>query len=127
MGDPGQEAADNVGTTNPSQDLNGPQAAPAVDFMQKYNEERDKRLKDEGLKQYIALSESDKWKHLLDDPWIDAGTPVNVPGIYAGCSVFDVSLNISSPRQWPYQIPHRRRRLWRSSFRCQAHQGWLSC
>jgi hypothetical protein len=48
-----------------------------ADPMQKYNEERTKRLKTEGISQYIDLALSDKFKHYYDDPWLkDAGTLV---------------------------------------------------
>lgn len=46
----------------------------AADPMQKYNEERNKRLKVDGLTQYIDLAYSDRFKRYQDDPWLkDAG------------------------------------------------------
>lgn len=54
----------------PSEDLNGPQIAAGVDVHQKYDEERDKRLRDEGLAQYIDPTTSEKHRHFLEDPWV---------------------------------------------------------
>lgn len=47
--------------------------------MEKYGEERDKRMKAEGLRQYIDLRRSEQYKKFIEDPWIDANTPVNYP------------------------------------------------
>ncbi|KAK5111189.1 hypothetical protein LTR85_012238 [Meristemomyces frigidus] len=75
--------ADTVGAgtaaTIPSQDLNGPAAAASVAFLQKYGEERGKRLREDGIQQYIDPSKSEKFAHFLDDPWIETGTPINRP------------------------------------------------
>lgn len=64
-------------------DLSATKAAAAMQTQQKYGEERDKRLRPEGLSQYIDLSRSEKFKHFQDDPWIDApdtGTPALTDG-----------------------------------------------
>ena len=59
--------------------------------MQKYDEERDKRLRPEGVAQYIDLQTSDKHKHFIEDPWIDSLTPVNTPVTDGGrCKVLIV-------------------------------------
>lgn len=50
-----------------------------LNFMEKYNDERDKRLRAEGTKQYIDLEHSDKFKGFLQDPWAKAGQAPNVP------------------------------------------------
>ena len=62
----------------PAPDLNGPQVANNITFMDKYNEERDKRYK-VGSRAYIDPSKSEHLKHFLDDPWIQSGTPINKP------------------------------------------------
>ncbi|KAK4555904.1 hypothetical protein LTR86_007124 [Recurvomyces mirabilis] len=62
----------------PAPDLNGPQIASNVSFMDKYSEERDKRY-NAGGRSYIDPAKSDKFKHFLKDPWIKSGTPINRP------------------------------------------------
>ena len=47
--------------------------------MQKYEEERGKRTREEGVSQYIDLRRSEKYKHFVEDPWVDARMPVNIP------------------------------------------------
>ena len=47
------------------------QAAAATRIQQKYSEERNKRLRSDGVAQYVDLSRSEKFKHFQDDPWID--------------------------------------------------------
>ncbi|KAJ7851604.1 flavin-binding monooxygenase-like family protein [Mycena olivaceomarginata] len=54
-------------------------ADPAI--RQKYIEERNKRLRPEGLGQFLKLADSTQFKYLEDDPWVDhaalnAKTPV---------------------------------------------------
>jgi len=56
----------------PSQDLNGP-----VNVLQRYGEEASKRIRKDGLQQYIDPSQTEQYRHFLDDPWIAAGTPIN--------------------------------------------------
>ena len=41
-----------------------------LNFMERYNDERDKRLRAEGTKQYIDLERSNKFKGFLEDPWV---------------------------------------------------------
>ncbi|KAK5155063.1 hypothetical protein LTS14_006018 [Recurvomyces mirabilis] len=71
----------------PAPDLNGPQIASNVNFMDKYSEERDKRYK-VGGRSYIDPAKSDKFKHFLKDPWIKNGTPINRPMGVNGHSKF---------------------------------------
>lgn len=40
-------------------------------LQQRYAAERDKRVKPEGIAQYIDLQSSDRFRHLQDDPWVD--------------------------------------------------------
>jgi cation diffusion facilitator CzcD-associated flavoprotein CzcO len=47
--------------------------------MEKYEQERNKRTREEGVAQYIDLRKSEKYKHFVEDPWIDAGTPIRIP------------------------------------------------
>lgn len=65
-----------LGANVPAADLNGPQVANSVDVVQKYAQEREKRI-GKGLSQFVDLRKSVKFKSLLDDPWVEAGTPVN--------------------------------------------------
>ncbi|KAJ7747996.1 flavin-binding monooxygenase-like family protein [Mycena olivaceomarginata] len=44
-------------------------ADPAI--RQKYIEERNKRLRPEGLGQFLKLADSTQFKYLEDDPWVD--------------------------------------------------------
>lgn len=50
-----------------SQDLNGPAVVDSSSSMRKYGEERSKRLRSDGVGQYIDPSKSDKYRHMLDD------------------------------------------------------------
>lgn len=65
-----------AGVNVPAPDLNGPQVADSQDYLQKYKDERDKRIKASGTSQYIDLRSSKKYSRLLEDPWIASGTPV---------------------------------------------------
>jgi hypothetical protein len=68
-------------------DLQSSQAAAAMWIQQKYSEERNKRLRADGISQYVDLSRSDKFKHFQDDPWIDSNAPdAAVPALTDGSS-----------------------------------------
>ncbi|KIY03293.1 uncharacterized protein Z520_01760 [Fonsecaea multimorphosa CBS 102226] len=48
---------------------------PLPEFLErKYAAERDKRLRSDGNAQYLNLIESDRFKHLEQDPWVDHAT-----------------------------------------------------
>ncbi|KAJ7788243.1 flavin-binding monooxygenase-like family protein [Mycena olivaceomarginata] len=56
-------------------------AVPDPAIRQKYIEERNKRMRADGLGQFVRLADSTQFKHLQDDPWVDhaafnAKTPV---------------------------------------------------
>lgn len=51
----------------------------AMQIQARYAEERNKRVKNEGLAQYINLIKSDKFKHYAEDPWIDRREPGKRP------------------------------------------------
>ncbi|KAF7348271.1 Phenylacetone monooxygenase [Mycena sanguinolenta] len=58
-------------------------ADPAI--RRKYTDDRDKRLRADGLGQFLRLADSTQFKYLEDDPWVDhatfnAKTPVLVSG-----------------------------------------------
>lgn len=40
-------------------------------LTQKFDAEKQKRLKPEGTAQYVELEESERWKQLSEDPWVD--------------------------------------------------------
>ncbi|KAK1055905.1 hypothetical protein LTR74_015338 [Friedmanniomyces endolithicus] len=69
---------DSVGVNVPAQDLNGFQVAASFNYMDRYGEEHDLRL-GTGVRQYIDPSKSEKYKHFLEDPWVEKGTPINRP------------------------------------------------
>ncbi|KAK4504033.1 hypothetical protein PRZ48_004948 [Zasmidium cellare] len=69
-------AVERLGANVAAADLNGPQVASSVDVVEKYAQEREKRI-GKGLSQFVDLRKSEKFKSLLDDPWVEAGTPVN--------------------------------------------------
>ncbi|KAK3632485.1 hypothetical protein LTR56_014392 [Elasticomyces elasticus] len=73
-----EHSVETMGVNVPAPDLNGPQVAASQSFMDRYAEERDKRL-NVGVREYIDPSKSEKYKHFLDDPWIETGTSVNRP------------------------------------------------
>ena len=50
-----------------------------IDHMQRYEEERKKRIRPEGPNQYIDLRRSERFKSLLEDPWIEDGELINTP------------------------------------------------
>lgn len=53
--------------------------------QQKYVDECNKRLRPEGLSQYVDLSTVDKFKHYQEDPWIDPNAPeVGIPALEDG-------------------------------------------
>ena len=52
---------------------NNPEAVAAIE--QKYVEERNKRLRENGSKQYIDLTKSEKFKGYQQDPWVDPNVP----------------------------------------------------
>ncbi|KAK4945734.1 hypothetical protein LTR10_015082 [Elasticomyces elasticus] len=61
-----------------SQDINDQSAVldtqaaeAAMKVQQKYEEERQKRLRPEGDAQYVDLDTSDEFKYYRDDPWLD--------------------------------------------------------
>lgn len=71
--------------TGPEHGINNSEAALAMQVQQKYHEERTKRLRPDGVSQYVDLSTSEKFKHFQEDPWIDPnvpslGTPTLVDG-----------------------------------------------
>jgi hypothetical protein len=45
-----------------------------VQIEKRYGEERAKRLRDDGIAQFIDISLSDKFQHFLEDPWVDPTT-----------------------------------------------------
>ena len=58
----------------PEHAVNGsasPEVAAVMQIQQKYAEERAKRIRPEGVKQYVDLFRSEKFEHFQDDPWID--------------------------------------------------------
>lgn len=69
-------AVETAGVNIPAPDLNGPQVAESVNYLQRYNDERDKRLKSPGAGQFVNLRAFEKYKRFLEDPWIATGTPV---------------------------------------------------
>ena len=52
-------------------EVNDEAAQIALRIQQKYEKEREKRLRQEGPDQYVDLSLSDKYQHYRDDPWSD--------------------------------------------------------
>jgi cation diffusion facilitator CzcD-associated flavoprotein CzcO len=59
-------------------------AMAAMQIQQKYAEERAKRLRADGVEQYIILNNSDKFKHFQADPWIDPHAAVGAPALEDG-------------------------------------------
>lgn len=47
--------------------------------MQRNEEEKNKRTRSDGVSQYIDLRTSERFNDFLEDPWIDAGEPINTP------------------------------------------------
>jgi hypothetical protein len=45
--------------------------AEEVQIEKRYGEERAKRLRDDGIAQFIDISLSDKFQHFIEDPWVD--------------------------------------------------------
>ncbi|KAI7223139.1 hypothetical protein KC343_g10882, partial [Hortaea werneckii] len=75
-------------TTIPSQDLNGPTTPDLPNTTARYEAERAKRLRNQGANQYIDPSQNAKFRKYLEDPWIEAGTPVHRPVPHNGhCKV----------------------------------------
>ncbi|GME21921.1 putative flavin-binding monooxygenase-like family protein [Neofusicoccum parvum] len=51
--------------------LEASQAGPDPKVLQKYEEERQKRVREDGQSQFIDLDKTDRFKYLGDDPWVD--------------------------------------------------------
>jgi hypothetical protein len=69
---------DQIGANEPAVELHGPSAGGNINFMERYDQEKQKRYQ-EGVRQYIDISQTEKYKHFLADPWIESGTPINRP------------------------------------------------
>ena len=52
-------------------ELESEAAQAAMSIQQKYTEERQKRIRDDGDGQYVDLSQSEKFKHYAEDPWLN--------------------------------------------------------
>lgn len=50
-------------------------ATSSAEVLAKYQQERDRRLRTDGMNQYIAPSASDRLKHFQNDPWVTSSTP----------------------------------------------------
>jgi len=70
-------AIESVGVSVPAPDLNGAQVADPAIYFQRYNDEKNKRLRAQGTGQFVNLRTSPKYSRFLEDPWIASGTPVN--------------------------------------------------
>ncbi|KAJ7913496.1 hypothetical protein B0H13DRAFT_490007 [Mycena leptocephala] len=58
-------------------------ADPTV--RQRYIEERNKRLRPDGIKQFLKLADSAEFKYLQDDPWVDhAALNAQIPSVSDG-------------------------------------------
>lgn len=53
---------------------NGANGINLLKVQKRYEEERDKRLRPDGNSQYIDMSVSEKFRYMLEDPWVDATT-----------------------------------------------------
>lgn len=51
-----------------------PEKVKFLKTLEKYDQERDKRLRPDGPLQYIDLTKSDKFKHFVADPWYEPGS-----------------------------------------------------
>lgn len=63
----------------PGLDLSDLSIAGSMNLMEKYAYERDRRIRDDGISQYINLAKSEEFKDFLKDPWIDDHTPIHQP------------------------------------------------
>ena len=52
----------------------------SVDLQEKYKQERERRLNDKGLGQYLDKNKTAEYVS-AEDPWIAEGTPVQRPGM----------------------------------------------
>lgn len=64
-----------IGANMPAADGNGSAVPNDINYIKKYASERDKRL-GKGSGQYLDPKKSERLKHLLEDPWIESGTPI---------------------------------------------------
>lgn len=78
MGEP-EQTVKAVGVNIPALDQNGPQIADSKSFLDVYDEERDKRIREDGVRQYLNPAESEKFQHFLEDPFVETGTPIQHP------------------------------------------------
>jgi len=49
----------------------GLKSIEATEVEKRYGEEREKRLRDEGMAQFVDISLSEKYSHMQQDPWVD--------------------------------------------------------
>ncbi|KAF2793764.1 FAD/NAD(P)-binding domain-containing protein [Melanomma pulvis-pyrius CBS 109.77] len=67
-------AATNAANTAASEKGYQDERVPGVDALQvqqRYDEERTKRLREDGDNQFVDISLSDKFKSFIEDPWVD--------------------------------------------------------
>lgn len=59
--------------------VGGNVAGSPLDLMERYNDERNKRVRADGTKQYIDLQRSDKFRVFLGDPWAEQQSTLRSP------------------------------------------------
>lgn len=50
----------------------------AKEIQQRYSDERTKRLRDDAHNQFIDIATSEKFKHFMDDPWVEPDTVADI-------------------------------------------------
>ena len=61
-------ATSTMSSAQSSRDVND---IDALQVEKRYREERAKRLREEGIEQFVDISLSDKFQHFQEDPWVD--------------------------------------------------------
>ena len=64
---------------NPFGEITKDQLDELAWYQLRFKEEREKRLRSDGLAQYAKVSTSEKFKQFSADPWVVSGTPVFEP------------------------------------------------
>ena len=72
-------AAVNPDAINPFGEVTQGQLDELAYFQQRFKEEREKRLRPDGLAQYAKVPTTEKFKKFSEDPWVAPGTPVYEP------------------------------------------------
>ena len=74
-----EPTAGGLEVTNPFGEITQSQLDELAFFQQRFKEERQKRLRPDGLAQYSKVTTTEKLMKFSEDPWVAAGAPIYEP------------------------------------------------